>query len=717
MPVAETITLSWPETDIALLVLDLPDRGTNVLSKAVLVELSDKLDELEKRTDLAGLIIKSGKPGQFVAGADLREFAASIDIGAEMTAKFCREGQGLFRRLTTCPFVTVAAVEGICVGGGAELAAWCDRRIMSDHPKTEFGFPEVKLGLMPGWGGTARAPRMVGLSNAVEMITGGNSITAQEAYRMGWVSDIVPSAELEAAAINLVRVEQSTGDYLQSRALWSGKIDISETELGFLGATASALIQQHSKGHYPAPMAALEVMLSGSLVDSEAACDLEAESMSQLFGSPINKALLNIFFLTDRNKKDRGVADNSLEPVAIASAGVVGAGIMGAGIAAANVKRGISVELTDTRPEALAEGVQGVLNEVAYDRVTKSHEVARAIEFAPLINGTVSDAELAACDVVIEAVVENLDIKQAVYRRLEPLMREDAILGSNTSTIPISTLAAQLQRPDRFCGIHFFNPVRKMKLVEVIRGSETSNQTICSAVAYAKRLGKMPIVINDGPGFLVNRLLTPYMNEALELITDGARIKDVEKAAKSFGMPMGPLALYDMVGLDTAVYAGKVLVDSFPDRISGSPILPSLVKAGRLGQKSGCGFFSYDNRKRKPEPDPELDRYLQPHLKEPPKKFTMEQIQQRLFLPMLTEATRILEEKLVRDARDIDLGLIFGTGFPPFKGGLMFWADTLGAQQVIEMLKPLEALGKRYHPTDLLLDLAKSGGTFYSEAK
>ena len=269
------------------------------------------------------------KPGQFIAGADLREFAESIDIGAEKTAEMCSRGQALFRRLSTsCPFLTVAAIEGICVGGGAELAAWCDRRIMSDHEKTEFGFPEVKLGLFPGWGGTVRGPRIVGLSNAVEMITGGNSISAQEAFAMGWASDVVPSEDLLAGAINLIRVEQQTGDWKKDRERWDGPIDISEAELGFLGATASALIQQHSKGHYPAPMKALETMMGGSMTDAVSACQLEATGMANLFGSPINKSLLNIFFLTDRNKKDSGISGES-QPAKIQTVGVIGRGNYG----------------------------------------------------------------------------------------------------------------------------------------------------------------------------------------------------------------------------------------------------------------------------------------------------------------------------------------------------------------------------------------------------
>jgi 3-hydroxyacyl-CoA dehydrogenase/enoyl-CoA hydratase/3-hydroxybutyryl-CoA epimerase/3-hydroxyacyl-CoA dehydrogenase/enoyl-CoA hydratase/3-hydroxybutyryl-CoA epimerase/enoyl-CoA isomerase len=709
---AGVISLSFEPADIAVLTFDDPKKGANVLSSSVLAELEKHLDQLEKRKDLAGLIIRSGKPGSFIAGADLREFAASLDIPAEKTVEMCNRGRKLFQRLSKTPFVTVAAIDGICVGGGAELAIWCDRRILADDPKTQFGFPEVKLGLFPGWGGTARSSRIVGLSNAVEMVTGGESIDGATAAKMGLASDVVPAAQIMQAAVQLVRAEQKTKQYLQDRDAWTRPIEISETELGFLGATASAYIQQQTSGHYPAPSAALEVMLEAASVDIDAACTMEAEGMAQLFGSPINRSLINVFFLTDRNKKDTGVDRMDIKPRPIKSVGVIGAGIMGAGIAAANLKRELSVSISDSSAESLQHGMQQVLEEVSYSKQLKGPDAQRALRLAPLLNPAKNDAELAGCDVVIEAIVENAKAKQGLYARLEPQLKPDAILATNTSTIPIRQLATKLERPAQFCGIHFFNPVRKMPLVEVIRGPQTSDETIATAVAYAKAIGKSPIVVNDGPGFLVNRLLLPFLNEALELLSEGAEIKALERASKDFGMPMGPLALYDMVGLDTSFYAGKVMWEAFPDRINPSPILPALIKAGRLGQKSGLGFFRYRDKHGRGEPDPALNELIKDYVTKKD-RLTPEALTARLFLPMVLEATRILEEKIVRDVRDVDLGLIFGLGFPPFRGGLLFWADTLGAAKIVEMLKPFEAMGTRMKPTPLLLELAKTGRKFY----
>lgn len=703
--------LSFPEDDIAVITLDHPEKSANILSRSVLEELEGHLNTLESRDNLAGLILISAKPNMFIAGADLREFAASLDAPDDEIVAMCRRGQSLFARLTHLSGVTVAAIDGICVGGGAELACWCDRRIVSTNEKTAIGFPEVKLGLFPGWGGTVRLPRIIGLANAVEMITGGENIDAKEACKTGLASTATAADDLLAAAINLVRLEQQSGDYLIDRDSWRKAIDISETEMGFLAITADAVIKQQTKGHYPAPEKALEVMLQGAFVDEEAACVLEAENMAKLFGSPINAALLNVFFLTDRNKKDPGV-EGEFELPKIASASIIGAGIMGAGIAAGNIRRDISVVITDVNRDAMIKGAESALDQAAYSRALKGPDVELAVAAGAMLTASQNDPEIAASDLIIEAVVENADIKRQVFERLEPLMNDDAILASNTSTIPITTLAESLAKPERFIGIHFFNPVPRMKLVEVIRGEKTSDVVTAAAVAYAKRLGKHPIVVNDGPGFLVNRLLFPYLHEAIELLLEGASIKDIDRAATSFGMPMGPITLYDLVGIDTAVFAGKVMAAAFPDRVTENDLLPSLVHADRLGKKKGLGFFSYLNRKKKAQPDPDFDAILKPHLREP-REHTRESLQWRLFLPMLLEATRVIDEGIVRDVRDIDLGMIFGTGFPPFRGGLMFWADQVGAKELLARCNEFAAVGDRFIATPLLEKLAASDGKFY----
>lgn len=710
-----TTSLTFPEPNIALITLDNPKRSANILSQPTLKELEQHLDSLQSRTDLQGLIFYSAKPGMFIAGADLAEFVASMHQPGDSSANaeaMCRKGQQLFARLSTMPFVTIAAIGGVCVGGGLELSLWCDRRIASSHPRAEVGLPEVKIGLIPGWGGTVRLPRIAGLANAVEMITSGDPIPASQALQLGIVSAVVDPQQLLQAAISLAKLEHQHGNYKKDRQRWERPIRLSDTEMAFLKATATAMIGQQTQGNYPAPVVALETMLQSAGLDTDSACQLEAKGLAKLFGGEVNRALLNVFFITDRNKKDQGSSADS--PAAnLKNVGVIGAGIMGSGIAGAHVKRNFSVTLSDAQSEALARGVKNTLEEVSFDRATKSPNPKKLLEYAPHLRSTSDLSDLAHCDLVIEAIIEQADVKKQVFNQLESVLRPDAILATNTSTIPITELAKGLKHPERFCGIHYFNPVRRMMLVEVIRGPQSSDATIASAVAHVKKLGKYPVVVQDGPGFLVNRLLFPYMNEALVLLAEGVPMETIDRAAKKFGLPMGPIELHDMVGLDTALYAGGVMKAALPHRMVDSPILSALVKAGRLGNKSGSGFYSYKNKKGKRSADPEVQNLIRPHVTGESKEPSTESLTARLILPMLLEATDVLAAGLVGDARDVDLGLIYGIGFPPFKGGLLFWADRVGVRKIMEMLEPFTPLGSRFAPTQLLKDLAARDGKFY----
>ncbi|QDU58771.1 3-hydroxyacyl-CoA dehydrogenase NAD-binding domain-containing protein [Aeoliella mucimassa] len=708
-------TLDFPQPGIARLSLHHPDHSLNILSQAMLGEIAGHLDALADRTDLMGLVIVSGKPAGFIAGADLKEFAASIDEPAEVIRQFSRHGQLLLQRLSKLKMVTVVAIDGICVGGGTELSVWCDRRVVTDNPKTQIGFPEVKLGLFPGWGGTARTPRIVGLANAVEMVTSGKNVSGAEAFAMGLADDIVSASgdvasKLMEAAVRVVMADQASGEYLANREKWASEIPINEAELAFLGATALGVIQQETKGHYPAPLVALEVLLEGALLDIDAACELESERFTPLFGSPVNRGLLNVFFLTDFNKDGIG---SDKKQLAANSVGVAGAGTMGQGIAAVSLRRGVRVSLADNRAEALLAAEKAVLSEAAFDRETKSASTDKVLELTPELDMTPHVTDLAACDLVVEAVVENLEIKQQLLQQIEAAAGDETILCSNTSTIPISLLAKGLTHPERFCGLHFFNPVRKMPLVEVIRGSESSPATIERAAAFARKLGKSPVVVNDGPGFLVNRLLLPYMNEAAVLLTEKVPLKAIESAAKEFGMPMGPIELHDVIGLDVCLHAGRVLRDAFSDRVIDTPMVDKLVSNDRLGQKNGRGFYDWQKDKKgrwKKQPSDVVSEFVAALATdtEPPGDLV-----DRLMLPMLVEATRALEEGIAADVRDIDLALIFGIGFPPFRGGLFFWADTVGAAAIVEKLAHFHTLGKRYEVTKLLEQKARDGSKFY----
>lgn len=708
----ETITRSNINDQIATLTLDMPDKGANILSSHVLNELEKHLDTLKSENHLKGLIILSGKPGTFIAGADLREFIASLDADRSDIVSLCRRGRLLFSRLHEFPFVSIAAIDGICVGGGAELAIACDRRIVSQSPNTQFGFPEVKLGLFPGWGGTVWTPRIVGLYNAVEMITGGESVDANQAVEMGLATESISPDKLLDAAIHMIEQEKESKAYLKDRERWAQPVELSETELGFLGVTAAGFIEQQTKGHYPAPLAALEVLMGGSTLDPVAAGELESEEMANLFGSKVNRALLNVFFLTDRNKKQ--ITSHKSE-TKIENMGVVGAGIMGQGIAATNIRRQIPTVLNDAAEEAIEHGIQSVLEQASYNRDLKGPDVEQAIALAPLLSPAAQTDEMKHCDLVIEAAVERADVKKTIFSNLEKIVSPNTVLATNTSTIPIDELASSLSHPERVLGIHFFNPVRKMPLVEIIRGTKTSDEAIATAFAYAKKIKKSPILVRSGPGFLVNRLLLPYMSEAVELLQEGIEPRIVDRAATRFGMPMGPIQLYDVVGLDVAAYAGKTMTAAFPDRVLQSPLVEDLVAAGRLGQKAGQGFYDYRNKKRRAEVDPALSPFIAKYQKEGQtlNATESEEIQDRLVLPMLLEATRVLDEGIVENPRDVDLGLILGIGFPPFRGGLLFWADTVGAGTILKKLERYQKLGVRYQPTERLRHLAETGSKFY----
>jgi 3-hydroxyacyl-CoA dehydrogenase/enoyl-CoA hydratase/3-hydroxybutyryl-CoA epimerase/3-hydroxyacyl-CoA dehydrogenase/enoyl-CoA hydratase/3-hydroxybutyryl-CoA epimerase/enoyl-CoA isomerase len=422
----------------------------------------------------------------------------------------------------------------------------------------------------------------------------------------------------------------------------------------------------------------------------------------------------NVLSLTRHNQQDPGVDRPDVRPAAIDSVGVVGAGVMGCAIAAANLQHGIPVTITDASAEALARCESLILEELGCVDLTPSADAERRAATSVLLRVASDDSPFADCDLVIESIVENPEVKRRVLQRLEPQLRDDAVVGSNTSTIPIGHLAAVLDHPGRLCGIHFCNPVRYRRLVEVVRSEASCDETVATACAYAKRLGKLPIVVRDSPAFLVNRLLFPYLNESLELITEGYSPEDIERAALDFGMLKGPLRLYDLIGIDTCFYAGRTMFDVFRDRLGASPILPALIKSDRLGQKNGRGFYLYPDGDAAPHLDASLDERFAPYVRGE-KRGTGEELTRRLFLPMLLEATRALEEGIVRDPRDVDLASIFGLGFPESKGGLLYWADQIGAPQVLEMLQPLAPLGLRATPTESLVRMAEQNERFYAD--
>ena len=698
-------------------------RSQNVIDALFLADLRQSLDSLEAGPAPTAVLLCSGRPGSFFAGADLDRLETILGADAAVVEQACAAGRQLYDRLSSNPWPTVAVIDGVCLGGGLELALACDYRVATSAEVTALGFPEVKLGLLPGWGGTVRLPRLIGPGPAVEMMAAGETMSGTAAAHCGLVDACVPAGQADAAARLFAERAAKTGEHLARRRHLSRPVVLDAAERAFLEATTGAVIQGRTGGHYPAPLAILEAVLATSDESEADAGTTEGKAFAVLARSPVARQLVRVFRLGERNRRDRGVspdrgaagtAPGATDEPGFERPAIVGAGIMGAGIAAAHLRVGCAVTLADVHSEALARSVPEILQEAAWDRVRRATDQARAVRLAGQLRTVTHTGALADADLVIESVLERTDVKRKVLAEIEAVVGPDAIIATNTSTNPIAKLAETLRDPSRFCGLHFFNPVRRMMLVEVVRGPATSDATVARAVAHAKRLGKCPIVVRDSPGFLVNRMLMPYLHESVEMLRAGIDPRKIDRAARAFGMPMGPLELYDMIGLDTAFYAGLVLNDAYGDRIEPSPVIPAMVKSGRLGRKSGGGFYRYAGigpRARIERPDDAVPALVAAYAL-PPCAGDERTIIDRLILPMVLEATRVLDEGIVRDGCDVDLAVIHALGFPPFRGGLLAWADTLGAAEIVRRLAALSGLGVRMRPTPRLESLARDGGLF-----
>jgi 3-hydroxyacyl-CoA dehydrogenase/enoyl-CoA hydratase/3-hydroxybutyryl-CoA epimerase/3-hydroxyacyl-CoA dehydrogenase/enoyl-CoA hydratase/3-hydroxybutyryl-CoA epimerase/enoyl-CoA isomerase len=709
-PHPSALRLEVVDGGIGLLTFDQPGSRANTLNQSVLAELDRLATELSRRTDLRGLVLKSGKPGMFIAGADLRELGSGR-MTPDQARAMTQFGHLILLRFEALPYPTVAAIEGACMGGGLELALAFDFRLASAHPKTDIGLPEVKVGLIPGWGGTQRLSRIIGPALAAELICAGETVKADRARELGIVFDAVPSERLLEEALRILSWARDTGAWQEARRRKQQPVGLSEEQLSFTAAVSRAQVKMKTKGQLPAPLAALDAIIKGCNRPLEEGLKVEADGFVPLLGSPTSRNLIAVFFMTQRLQKDPGVAGANIEPKPVQQVGVLGAGIMGSGIAGAHLRRGIPVVLLDSFPQALEKGVAAITrvmkSRIDIGRMTRDEMIGALGRLST--TGVLT--ALADRDVVIEAVIENEQTKVDLYRQLQPILKPGAILASNTSTISITRMGQAVEHPERFAGMHFFNPVDRMQLVEVIRGERTGDETVVTLVALAKRIGKTPIVVRDCPGFLVNRILFPYLNESLVLLEEGANPRALDKAATAFGMPMGPVTLNDLVGLDTSLYAGRVVNTAFADRAPATRVLDELVAAGRLGQKSGAGFYSYAKGSRGTD-DPAFAAILE-RVRKGNREVGAEEITDRLFLPMLVEASRVLEEAIVREPGDVDMGLILGIGFPALRGGILRWADSVGLPQVLERLRRYEQLGKRFQPTEQMRRLAAEAKGFY----
>ena len=705
--------LKVEDDGLATLTFDLPGEKVNKFSVDVLAELADILVRLTREARIRGLLFRSGKPDIFIAGADVKEFTR---VTPEEVRPGVERVQSLFEQLANLPYPTVAAINGACLGGGTELALACDYRLMSDSKKAQIGLPEVRLGIFPAWGGCTRLPKVVGLASALDLILTGKTLDARRARKIGLVDEAVPAAIFDDWARRFAKEKLGAAKPSPRRGpkdVPSRALEATPFGRKMIFAKARETVLKQTGGHYPAPLEALEVVEAGYGKPVATGLAAEARHIGLIFGGDVQRNLLRIFFWTEEVKKETGVEDPAVRPLPVTRVGVLGAGVMGGGIAQLGADKGLPSRMKDVDPKALAHGyasAASVWREALKKRRLTEREMGLKMD---LLSGTLDYTGFSRCEVTIEAVVEKLTVKRAVLQEWEAAVPATAIFASNTSTLPITEIAAGALEPGRVVGMHFFNPVHRMPLVEVIRGERTSDETVATIFALAKTLGKTPVVVKDAPGFLVNRILAPYLSEAVRLVAEGCRIEDVDATMTRFGMPVGPLALLDDIGLDVAAKAGEVLQAAFPERLrmGGED---ALAAAGRLGRKNGKGFYSYEGGRRgKPAPEAYAALRVEPRERSP---LPAEVIESRLVLPMVNEAAFCLEDGIVAEPARLDLAMIFGTGFPPFRGGLLRHADALGLDRVFTRLDDLsERLGPRFGPAELLRSLANSRRGFYPD--
>ena len=701
---------------VAVVTFDLPGEPINKFNAAVKDEFTALIERLDGDQAVRAAVLISGKPDIFVAGADIEEF---LELkGAADAERLSAEGQRMLDRVERSRVPIVAAIHGACLGGGLEAALACAYRIGTDHAKTVLALPEVMLGLIPGAGGTQRLPRLVGLRGALDMILTGKNVRAKKALQIGLIDELVHPAILRDVAIARAR-EFAAGTRKASRSRRSH--GVSDVVLEDNPAGRAVVLRQAREqtlrktgGHYPAPLAALDAVAAGYARGREVGLREEARLFGEMAATEVSKQLIFLFFATNALKKDPGASPPAPAPRDVRKLGVLGAGFMGSGIAAVAAMQNSLVRMKDAEHERILKGLKAV-REVLRERLTKKQITRHQFgDQMALVGGTVDYSGFGNVDLVIEAVFEDLALKHAVIRETEAVIPEDAIYASNTSTIPIARIAQASRRPENVLGMHFFSPVHKMPLLEVIVTSRTRKEATVTAVAYGKKLGKHVIVVNDGPGFYTTRTLAAYMNEAGRLLDQGFVIEAIDRALVEFGFPVGPITLLDEVGIDVAGKVGNVIADAFGSRMAPSQSLQKVVAGGRLGRKAGKGFYRYDKAGKKGSVDESIYELLPGATRR--SDLPAEEIQQRTVLAMVNEAMRCLEEGVLRSPRDGDVGAVFGIGFPPFRGGPFRYVDTVGVKEIVRRLEDLNGrFTPRFEPAAILLEMAKKGTRFYPE--
>ena len=709
----KAITVQGLEDGIVELRFDLQGESVNKFNSATLSELQAAVEAIQNNADVTGVVVTSGKD-VFIVGADITEFVGTFKLPEEDLVAGNLEANKIFNAFEDLNVPTVAAINGIALGGGLEMCLAADFRVMAASAK--IGLPEVKLGIYPGFGGTVRLPRLIGVDNAIEWICGGTEQRADKALKAGAVDAVVADDQLKAAAIDVIkRAIAGELDYKAKRQPKLEKVKLNTIEQMMAFETSKGFVAGQAGPNYPAPVEAIKTIQKAANHGREKALEIEAAGFAKLAKTSVAASLVGLFLNDQVLKHKAKKYDKQAGDVKLAA--VLGAGIMGGGIAYQSAVKGTPILMKDIREEGIQLGLDEASKllgkRVAKGRM-KPEQMAKALN---AIRPTMSYGDFKEVDLVVEAVVENPKVKHAVLAEVEGQVTEDTIITSNTSTISITYLAEALKRPENFCGMHFFNPVHMMPLVEVIRGAKSSDKAVATTVAYAKKMGKTPVVVNDCPGFLVNRILFPYFGGFARLIGMGADFQRVDKVMEKFGWPMGPAYLMDVVGMDTGHHGRDVMAEGYPDRMADKTrtAVDVMYDAGRLGQKTGSGFYAYEMDK-KGKPKKVVDAKAYELLKEvvlEQREFTDEEIIEIMMVPLCLETVRCLEDGIVESAADADMGLVYGIGFPPFRGGALRYIDTLGVAEFVAIADKYAEFGAMYAPTEKLREMAKNGQKFF----
>lgn len=696
------------ENGFAIIEFDQPDSKVNVLSSSSLAELEAIIAQLKTRQDLKGLLIASAKPDVFIAGADIKEIE-SLKSHSD-TEAIVKKGQNILNSLERLNMPTAALINGVSLGGGLELALVCDYRLAGYDSRVKLGLPEVKLGIIPGFGGTKRLARLVGLQKALLMILSGDPVSSSEALKIGLVDKLASQNRLLEEGMRMLTERKIKRDRFKPKLKGWVNILLDRTFLGrlILVNQTRKFVLKTTKGRYPAPLKALEVVSKNYTSSVEKALDREARAFSELGISPITKNLISVFHLIEKYKKAKW---SDAAPAKINKCGLLGAGAMGGGIAQLLSFCGIPVRMKDLNYQALGRGLKQAKEVYDYAVKKKKIKPSQAAMGMGLVSPTTTYQGFSGADLIIEAVMEDMNIKKSVFKELDSIAKPEAVLASNTSCLSVSQMSEAVKDKSRVLGIHFFNPVHRMPLIEIIRTPHTSGAAISTAVEFTRRVGKIPIVVSDTCGFLINRVLLAYLNEAARMLEQGLSIEKIDSVMLGFGMPVGPFTLMDEIGLDVGYKVAVILENNFGEKMKVTGIMKKIYEKKWFGKKSGKGFYVHKGKNR--IVNKEVYCLLSSAQKT---SVSEEEILERMVYRMINEAALCLEEKVCLEPSDVDIGMIMGTGFPAFRAGLLRYADSIGCDKIADTLQRFSEKykGERFLPCSYLLEFAKRRGRFYS---